>query len=272
MYHLDLLSLGLAIAGLCSGIFAGLFGIGAGSLMVPLLIAYFSARGVGLAQTGLMAIATSLAAILVISSRAFFTHWRLGAGSLRLILAMAPLGMAGSILGAHLALVAGGQSVVLAFAILELGLGLRYALQPKSANLTANARHRGAYIALTGLASGFCSAFFGVGGGIVAVPMQIRLLGLGIHQAIANSSGLIVVNAAIAAGRYGIESSPPLELPLVGLIDILAAGLLALGGLVGAPLGAKLAHRLDAVTLKRYFGYLLVAIAGTLMWKAWPSP
>lgn len=259
--------LGLAGAGICSGVLAGLFGIGAGSLMVPVLVVYFSLRGIDLETAGLLAVATSLAAIAALSARAFWSHRQRQAGDFKLVLAMAPGGVAGSLLGAALATKLGGHSVILAFALFEIVIGLQLWLDRPRSGRPSNVKASGAAL-LTGFAAGGLATFFGVGGGVIAVPLQMRFLGLSIHQAIANSSGLIVFNALIGGLRYALDAAPSVDLATIGYIDPLAAAALGLGGLLGAPLGVKIAHRLPAAKLKKLFGLFLIAVGAGLGVKA----
>lgn len=259
--------LALAGAGMGSGVLAGLFGIGAGSLMVPLLVFYFSLRGVDLAAAGLLAVATSLTAITALSARAFWSHHRQRVGDLKLVLAMAPGGIMGALLGAAMATRLGGKSVILAFAAFEVIIGLQLWRNRQASSQSKPVKVSGAAL-LTGFAAGSLATFFGVGGGVIAVPLQMRFLGLGIHQAIANSSGLIVFNALIGSIRYGLANAATLPLTTIGYIDPQAALALGLGGLLGAPLGVRLAHRLAADKLKKLFGLFLIAVGLGLALKA----
>lgn len=102
-----------------------------------------------------------------------------------------------------------------------------------------------------GLVSGFLSGLFGVGGGTVIVPLLVLLVAFRQKLAAGTSGASIVVTAAVGVVSYAID----------GNVDWLAALLLAVGGVIGAPLGAQLLHRLDEATLRWIFvGFLVVVM------------
>ena len=107
-----------------------------------------------------------------------------------------------------------------------------------------------------GLAAGIASGLLGVGGGIVMVPLLTTLVARTQHQAHATSLAAIVPIAAVAAVTYGWSDS----------IDYGVAASLALGSLVGAPIGARLMARSGEGTLKALFGGLMILVAVQLLW------
>jgi uncharacterized protein len=105
-------------------------------------------------------------------------------------------------------------------------------------------------VALIGLAAGILSGLFGIGGGIVIVPLLI-LVGFSVSQAAATSlAALLLPVGALGAWQYW----------QAGLIDLRAALLLALGLLLGAYLGARIGIALPPATVQRAFGALLVLV------------
>ena len=104
---------------------------------------------------------------------------------------------------------------------------------------------------LLGLAAGFVSGLFGVGGGVVMVPGLVLLLGLGAHRAHATS-----VAAIIAAAGAGL-----IPFAVSGDVDWSKASILLLGGAVGAVAGARLVGRVSAALLTRAFVVLLLVSA-----------
>ncbi|WP_029151356.1 sulfite exporter TauE/SafE family protein [Microbacterium indicum] len=102
-----------------------------------------------------------------------------------------------------------------------------------------------------GLLSGFMSGLFGVGGGTVIVPMLVTFAVFTQKYASGTSGASIIVTASVGVISYAID----------GQVDWLAALLLAIGGIVGAPIGASLLHRLSEAFLRWFFvGFLLVVI------------
>ena len=112
-------------------------------------------------------------------------------------------------------------------------------------------------VVLIGLVGGFASGLFGVGGGILFVPLLILFFGMNIHAAIGTSLAVIVPTALVGAFRHFSDHS----------IDMKAAFLLALFAMVGAWLGAGVSIRMDVVLLRKLFACFLFVLALRLFFK-----
>lgn len=110
-------------------------------------------------------------------------------------------------------------------------------------------------LVLIGLAAGFFSALFGVGGGIVIVPLLIVLLGYGAHLATGTSLAAIGVIALAGTIAYGVR----------GEVDFGYAALVGLPAAFGAVLGTTLQQRISARALAFAFSLLLVVIGVALL-------
>ena len=110
-------------------------------------------------------------------------------------------------------------------------------------------------LALIGLAAGFMSALFGVGGGLVVVPLLILLLAYTPHAATATSIAAIGITALAGATTFAIA----------GEVDYAHALLVGLPAAVGATAGATLQQRVKARELSYLFAAFLVAIAAWLL-------
>jgi len=108
---------------------------------------------------------------------------------------------------------------------------------------------------LVGLAVGAFSGLLGVGGGIIMVPMLVGLIHLGQHEAHATSLAAIIPIATVGALTFAVA----------GEIDFPVAGLLALGALAGAPLGARIMARTSEGLLKTLFGLLMTGVGIQLL-------
>lgn len=108
---------------------------------------------------------------------------------------------------------------------------------------------------LIGAAGGACSALFGVGGGVVMVPLLIMLCGYDSRAATATSLAAIAVIAAFGVATYG----------LLGNVDWVAAALVGIPALLGVTIGVRVRARLSAVAISRAFALLLVAAAIVLL-------
>ncbi len=109
-------------------------------------------------------------------------------------------------------------------------------------------------IIIVGVAGGFVGGFFGVGGGIVLVPLILWVLETDRHFAHATSLAAITVIATAGMVGFAIE----------GEVDWVVGAGLALGGVLGAAYGANLMHRLSPSTLRAVFAVVLI-VAGLRM-------
>lgn len=108
---------------------------------------------------------------------------------------------------------------------------------------------------LVGAVGGAFSALFGVGGGVVMVPLLIMLCGYGSRAATATSLAAIAVIAAFGVATYGA----------LGNVDWVAAALVGIPALVGVTIGVRVRARLSAVAISRAFAVLLVVAAVVLL-------
>ncbi len=253
-----------AFIGALAGLGAGLFGIGGGAIMVPVLILGFGSAGMPAELLVYMAIATSLATVIFTQSSAALGHWRRGVVSPQLVLAMAPGMLCGGILGAFVARQLPADALQWALAVFLSLVALHMLLE----------RRPRARFPLPGRASllgigggiGVVSAMFGIGGGALTVPL-FNLCGLAPVRAIANAAacGLFMALGASAAFTLlgaGIEELPPYSL---GFIYLPALACLVCSALFFSGLGVRLAHLARPRTLKVAFA-LVVLVA---VWQEW---
>lgn len=106
-------------------------------------------------------------------------------------------------------------------------------------------------LVLIGLAAGFFSTLFGVGGGVVVVPLLLLVAGFGIREATGTSLGAIAITAAAGSVVYAVHGD--VEPVYAALVGIPAAG--------GVVLGATVQQRVPRRTLSFLFAALLVGIA-----------
>ena len=109
---------------------------------------------------------------------------------------------------------------------------------------------------MLGFATGILSGFFGVGGGILFVPILVAF-GLGQVEAAATSLLAIVPTAAAGAGRQYFR----------GLIRIRTAAIVGVASIAGVELGVQIATRIDESHLRRAFGVLLLLVAAQLGYR-----
>ncbi|MEJ2202460.1 MAG: sulfite exporter TauE/SafE family protein [Desulfuromonadaceae bacterium] len=115
---------------------------------------------------------------------------------------------------------------------------------------------------LVGFAGGAFSAFFGVGGGVIAVPLMLIVLDLPIHLAVGNSSALIVVSSIFGMLSYvyhgwNLPDLPPYSL---GYVNVLVAAMVTPFTILFARLGVRLTSRFSHGKLIRIFALVLAFI------------
>lgn len=246
----------LLLLGSFTGVLSGLLGIGGGLLMVPALTLF----GIPLVQ----ATATSLVGVLLSSVSGSLRNLSAGELNWRVSLLLAGFGIFTAQLGAWLADRLPDAGLSLAFAgllLLTLYLmQLRQRLQktqpvvrPASAPAQGPPAQRLRVLptAGIGLLAGLLSGLFGVGGGVVMVPLQMLFLGETVKAAVRTSLGAIV---AIAVSGLVQHTRNGNVLWIPGLC-------LGLGGILGAQLGTRLLPRLSERLVTQLFRGFLIGLA-----------
>ncbi|MDR4306524.1 sulfite exporter TauE/SafE family protein [Chelatococcus sambhunathii] len=260
----ELMSLGagLLVAGVITGVLAGLFGVGGGAVIVPVLASLFEHLGAAKGFEMQLAVGTSLAIIIPTSIRSLQAHRARGAVDMSVLRAWAPGVVVGCVIGAAAASLFRSEWLKGIFAAFALFMSLR--LLFAKASWTISDELPGA-VGMTGygLFIGVISALMGIGGGTYG-SLIMTLHNRPIHQAIATSAGLgaiISIPGAISfviAGLPHQAELPPLSLGFVSLIGI---ALMAPVSTLVAPIGVRLAHGLTKRKLEVGFGLFLAAVS-----------
>ena len=248
--------------GAIAGFLAGLLGIGGGVILVPLFLWLFPLAGIPDSIVVHMAFGTSLAIIIPTAFSSTLGHRKRGNVDWHVVSFLALGGIIGALLGSTAAAYVPGQHLKLVFGILQIVIAFKLIFfQPHlPPERTGKApRHQSFWV---GIAGGMFSAFFGVGGGIVAVPLMLIVMQLPIHLAVGNSSALIVVSSFAGTVGYVLHGlQQPETAPLsLGYVNVLVATVVAPVSMGFARLGVKLASRTSHKNLIKYFAVLLVII------------
>ncbi|CAI8924684.1 putative membrane transporter protein [Pseudomonas chlororaphis] len=252
------------LLGACAGILAGLFGVGGGIIIVPVLVFSFTLQGFDPSILTHLAVGTSLATIIFTSVNAVREHQRRGAVRWP-IFAWMTLGiLLGAGVGALTAEAISGpnlQKIIGVFALV-VALQMTLDLRPKASRDVPGKLG----LTLAGSVIGWASAIFGIGGGSLTVPF-LTWRSVPMQQAVATSSacGLpIAVASAISFMILGWHD-PLLPAHSLGFVYLPALLGIALTSMVFARFGARLAHRLSARLLKRLFAGLLFVVGLTFL-------
>jgi len=245
--------------GALAGVLAGLFGVGGGLVIVPVLVFSFTAQGVAPEVLTHLAVGTSLATIVFTSINSVLAHHQKGAVRWPLVGWMTLGILAGAGLGSLTAAALQGpvlQKIIGVFAILmavQMGLDLR----PKAAGSVPGKPG----LTVAGAVIGWASAIFGIGGGSLTVPF-LSWRSVPMQQAVATSAACGVPIAVAGAASFMVVGWHESALPewSLGFVYLPAMVGIALTSMFFARLGARLAHRLSPKVLRRLFALLLLTV------------
>ncbi len=256
--------------GAFAGFLAGLLGIGGGVILVPLFLWLFPLAGFPPDLVVHTAFGTSLAIILPTSISSTLAHRKRGNIEWHMVGFLAFGGIVGSFMGSSAAAVIPGGTLKTLFGIMQIVVSLKLLLykQPylPPEDLT---KAKGRSLILVGFVGGMFSAFFGIGGGVIAVPLMLIFLQLPIRLAIGNSSALIVVSSFSAVCGYiwygmGMPAGMPFSL---GYVNLLVAAIVAPLTIVFAKVGVKLASSTNQTKLVKIFAVLLMFVGVKILLK-----
>lgn len=253
--------------GICVGFFAGLFGIGGGLLMVPVLSFLFDAQHFTVQNNLHLSLGTTMAAILFSAAYSAYTHHTHGAVNLTIVRTMTP----GLLLGTALGTVFASRISTLYLALF-FALFVYFAAAQMLLNLKPKATRQlpgKLGMTLVGVGIGAVSCMVSIGGGTLSVPYMLRH-NISLPHAIGTSAALGFPIAIGGTFGYITTGLPVESLPnnTIGFVYLPALLLLATGSLLTTSIGAKATHRLPLKILRQGFALLLLALASKMLWKA----
>jgi uncharacterized membrane protein YfcA len=256
------LALAVVIAGVITGLLAGLFGIGGGAVIVPVLYEVFRLIGVPEEVRMQLCVGTSIAIIVPTTIRSYLAHREKGLVIPQVIRLWAAPAVLGVICGAVLAAFAPAAVFKVAFIVIAAFIAIKFLFAGDRWNL-GDELPGTALMRVYGFGIGLAGSLMGVSGGSLS-NIVLTLYGKPIHNAVATSAGLgvpiTIVGALgyIAAGLPHEALLPPLSLGFVSLIGL--AVMAPLSSLT-APYGARLAHKMSRRTLEVTFASYLLLIS-----------
>ena len=260
------LALAIVVGGVITGLLAGLFGIGGGAVIVPVLYEVFTVLDVPEAVRMQLCIGTSIAIILPTTVRSYLAHRVKGLVIPQVIRLWAIPAIVGVICGSLIAAFAPPAVFKIAFVLIAGFIAAKFLFAGDRWNLGADLPGT-VPMTFYGFGIGLAGSLMGVSGGSLS-NIVLTLYGKSIHQAVATSSGLgvpiTVVGTVgyILAGLHDRALLPPLSLGFVSLIGV--AVMAPVSSLV-APYGARLAHRMSRRTLEVAFSLFLLAVSARFL-------
>jgi uncharacterized protein len=250
------------ILGSLAGFLAGIFGIGGGIILIPLFLWAFNVAGFAPEIIVHAAFGTSLAIIIPVSISSTIGHRKRGNVAWDQLAWLTVGSLAGVAFGSSMAAALPGQLLKGYFGLMQVAVGLKMFLyHPRLPPEETNSVPLGLLL-LVGFVVGAFSSFFGVGGGIVAVPMMVILMRHPIHQAVGSSSALMVISSIFGTAAYIVHGWDLPVLPpfSVGFVNLLVATIISPLAMISARLGVKFASRLPHDKLMRVFAGFLILI------------
>ncbi len=249
--------------GVFAGVMAGLLGVGGGLIIVPGVAWVLGLNGVSTAVVMHMAIGTSLATIVVTSIASIRAHHARRAVIWPAFWRLAPGIVIGALIGARIAHLLPSGILKTVFAVFVLIIAAQMAFGGKPAPHRSLPGWWG--MGAAGGVIGAVSAIVGIGGGSLTVPF-LSWCNVKIREAVATSAacGLPIAVSGAAGFVFNGWNHPALPNWSVGYVSLPALLTIAVASMLAAPFGAKLAHTLPTMMLKRVFAVFLATI-GTLM-------
>jgi uncharacterized membrane protein YfcA len=258
--QLILLVGGLSGASIIAGIVAGLLGVGGGIVIVPVLFWLFTLTNFPAELSMHMAVATSLATIITTSISSMRAHHKRGAVDFELLRRWAPALGIGALAGGLAARFFEPSVLTGIFGVVGLLVALNLVI-PKVLVIAEHLPNRVIQTVIAGVI-GFVSSLMGIGGGTLGVP-TLAAFSYPIHRAVGTASafGIVIAVPAVIGfiiSGWDVPGRPPLSL---GYVSLVATAIILPFTTFFAPLGARLAHALAPVWVRRAFAIFLTLTA-----------
>jgi uncharacterized membrane protein YfcA len=249
-------------------VLAGLFGIGGGIVIVPVLETTLGFIGVDPAIRMHVAVGTSLATIIPTSISSARAHHTRKSVDVEIVRRWAVFVLLGALLGAWIASRVHSDVLAIVFATLAFLVALKMLFMPESRNLTKEVP-RGPLVPVIPTAIGCFSSMMGIGGGTFSV-MTLTLFNEPIHRAVGTAAlfGLVISLPGMLGFVVAGWGDPRIPAASLGYVNLVGFACIAPATVLAAPLGAKIAHAFSAKRLNMLFGAFLIIASIRLFYRA----
>ncbi len=267
MFDLNFIEIGIYIVtGACAGFAAGLLGVGGGLIIVPVLFFIFAAQGHETQYLMQMALATSLATIVITSISSTRAHHKKQAVLWPLVFLLSPGIIFGAWFGGLFASAINSDYLKSFFIVFEFAVATNMLLKKQTKQHNTSIKKITATIG--GASIGFVSTIVGIGGGTMTVPF-LHWFNISMRNAIATSAACGLPIALIGTISYVYASY---KLPIggahaIGYLQLDALLFISTTSFLFAPLGAKVAHSISEKTLRLSFTFLLFTLGFIMLLK-----
>jgi len=271
----------LLAAGILTGFFSGLLGVGGGAILTPAQDIVYAAMGVSENLTIKLAFGTSLLVILPTAVSGAWRHHQRKAVNWKAAVIMGSCTFVAAFAGATLATNLPGVWLKIGFGLLLLATGIRM-LYAKLPETEQEPKDNPWLLFAWAIPIGFAVGFLGFGAGIIAVPILVLALRFKMHSAIATSLAIMIFSSAGGVIGYIINGLGIPDLPAhsIGYVHLPSWLLLTATSIGMAQIGAITAHRLPARKIEYIFIVLVflmglrmlgagVSLLGVFDWLVW---
>lgn len=252
--------------GVFSGFIAGLFGVGGGLTIVPLLFMLFAAQGFPVSEVMHLALGTSMATITITSISSMRAHHKHGAVRWDIVKSMTPGLLLGTFIGSLLTGLVPTHELAIIFTVIVFIASFQMMMnfRPKPTRGLPGS----VGLATVGTGIGGVSSLVAAGGGFLSIPYMV-LCNVSIHQAVGTSAALGFPIALAGSVGYiisglGTDGLPGMHIGFIYLPALLCVSAMTV---TVAPYGAALAHKLPVAKLKRAFGFFLGLLATKMLFS-----
>jgi uncharacterized membrane protein YfcA len=254
------------------GFLAGLFGVGGGFIMVPILILSYEVSGLSPSVLTHVAIGTSLFVVVFASIMSAYQHKKQGNIDWRSVFLIGFSSAVTAFATTRLAAVLSGKHLQMAFALIIMTAGIRMltespAMAEKKIELSEKPSTKG--LLGVGLTTGVVSALAGIGGGIFSIPLMYHFLRMPLKLAIGTSSAAVLITSLFSVTGYILNGLGRPGLPewSIGFVDLQRGIALAIGTMLLARVGAYVSFRTHPFRLRKLFALFVIFIAIYILLK-----
>ena len=251
----------LIFAGCSSGLLAGLLGVGGGLICGPIILFMLKGWNISDDIIGPITFGTSLFIIIFTSFSAVIKYQLMKSIIWRAVLIISIFSIIAAVLGTFVSKYSPWWLHQRLYGILLFIVAWRIMKEYRSVD-TGEEIYKLTYLSITGFVTGFISSMFGIGGGVVAVPIMILILKYPIKKVAATSSGIILFTSIAGVATHILLGLQSQNLPngSIGFVNLKIAMPFIIGSVICAPVGAYLNSIVKTGTLKRIFSVFIVLI------------
>jgi len=254
------------LLGTVVGFMAGLFGIGGGGIMVPVLTSIFLLQGVPIEKVIHLALGTSMASIIFTSISSFRAHHAKDAVKWNIVRGMSIGILLGTFLSTYVATVANTLFLAIFFSIF-MGLAA-FQMFRKNTKTSRDTISKTRDLFLAGNVIGSISALVSIGGGSITVPYLVWK-NIDLKKAIGTSAAIGLPISIAGTLGYIVNgwANTSMDNYTIGYVYLPAVVLISIMSFIVAPYGVKMAHHLAIGILKKLFGVLLLILSIKMLWS-----